>query len=53
VALRRRFIRCARNGERRCRTPRSADSDLAFDRIEYIEKTAGAALKSYLGYLNA
>jgi hypothetical protein len=30
-----------------------ADVDLALDRIEHIEKTAGAALKGYLGYLNA
>jgi hypothetical protein len=30
-----------------------ADIDLALERIEHIEKTAGAALRSYLGYINA
>lgn len=30
-----------------------ADIDLALERIEHIEKTAGQALKSYLGYISA
>jgi hypothetical protein len=30
-----------------------ADIDLALERIERIEKTAGTTLKSYLGYINA
>ena len=30
-----------------------ADIDLALERIEHIEKTAGAALRSYFGYINA
>jgi hypothetical protein len=30
-----------------------ADIDLALERIEHIEKAAGAALRSYLGYINA
>jgi len=30
-----------------------ADIDLALERIEHIEKTAGQAIRSHLGYLNA
>jgi hypothetical protein len=30
-----------------------ADIDLALERIEHIEKTAGEALRSYLGYISA
>lgn len=30
-----------------------ADIDLELERIEHIEKTADAALRSYLGYINA
>lgn len=30
-----------------------ADIDLALERIEHIEKTAGEALRSYFGYINA